>query len=548
MTATARALFEIADWAANLKLHDIPRAVREEAKNQVFSMLGAVHSGYASGIGGRLQLAVRPTGAGRARIFPSGQRTRAVDAAALLSAWSMALDYDDVMLGGHTGHSSVLVPFAVASEEGLDGSSVLLAQVVANEVAARINTCVALGPTRGQMAADLHLLGTAAARAKLEELPAQAFAERLLMSICYSLRGSYPAFLGSDTKALCAAWPLRQGFAAFDAAAGLNPNPGALDALFEARSPSPQPEFLGGLGGRWHTQTNSYKARPGSAYLQAAAEATESIKGRLGPGAAPIERVEVAASLFTLGMDRTSEPYLRGRDSSLATLTFCTRFAVACALRHGRFDAVAIERARGDEGVWALMNRVVLRHDPKLTVAALLGDMPVGAALKSASRWERLGFLARGGGRHGSAGSAISTLEKLAVTAAVARAPQKPISDDFAALRKPLGARVSVRLEGGRIEEEEVALPVGFAGSLDAAGRRALTRAKYLACCAASNGPVRAARAADRIDRLDQLDAAGFQELVNLNCLTETDAPRDALPQRRYDRESETEPQRRADR
>ena len=82
-----------------------------------------------------------------------------------------------------------------------------MAQIVANEIAARINMVCAVGSTRGQMATHLHLIAAAAARARLEGLDETQFAAALAFALSYPGQALYPAFLGSDAKVLCAALP-----------------------------------------------------------------------------------------------------------------------------------------------------------------------------------------------------------------------------------------------------------------------------------------------------------------------------------------------------
>src|SRR5215510_3978712 len=195
-------------WATTVQLKDVPLDIREQAKNQVFSILAAVHSGYSSDLGPLIEKAFSRQEAGRCHPIPLTCRMSASQAAFLMATWSMVLDFDDVMLGGHTGHSSVLVSLAYAESIGKPGAEFLLAQIVANEIAARINMTVALGQTRGQMATHLHLVGAAASRAKLEGLDQQRFAQAIAFALSYPSTALYPAFLGSDAKAFCASWPI----------------------------------------------------------------------------------------------------------------------------------------------------------------------------------------------------------------------------------------------------------------------------------------------------------------------------------------------------
>src|SRR5215203_2509167 len=139
------ALRKLARWASGLRLEDCPARVREQAVNQILSTLAALYSGWDSDLGRPVEGAFTSSPAhGRARVVPTGVPAAAPHAAALMASWSMVLDYDDVMLGGHTGHSSVLVPFALGSVGGHSGAELMTAQIVANETAARINMVCAV--------------------------------------------------------------------------------------------------------------------------------------------------------------------------------------------------------------------------------------------------------------------------------------------------------------------------------------------------------------------------------------------------------------------
>ena len=515
-------LERMASWAAGLSLNDVPRRVVEHAKNQVYSMLGAVYSGYADDLGPALERCFRWRRSGPAYVIPTGEKTDPIHAAALMSAWSMSLDYDDVMLGGHTGHCSVLVPFAFAAPCRLSGEQLLLAQIAANEIAGRINMAVSLGPSRGQMAAHLHLIGAAAASAKIHSLAAPEFAEALALALSYPAKALYPAFLGSDAKALCAAWPMRCGLEAAEAAqSGLRGNPNVLDdgaGFLRSLSPAPRPEFLVGLGVRWHTETNSYKAHPGSAYLQAAVEAAEKIVARTGLPTQEVQRIDVFSSILTTSMDNLSRCYEHGPESCVATLSFSTSYAVACAILFGTFRAEHLrQEIRTRPEVWQAVEKIRLHHDPALTVSALCGDIPIGAALMNASRRERLRFILSSG--HGKSAHRLKVplRTKLRIAAAVCAPAARPVPDDFSTLAKPLGARVVVTLANGRVEEERVSIPQGFAGNGDWRASRALVRSKFTDCASDCIGWQAAGNAARLIARLEELHPQDIQNLLQLN-------------------------------
>jgi hypothetical protein len=219
----------------------MPPRVRDAAVNQVLSTLAAMLSGRDSDLGAPLEGMLRGDGA--------------VHDAMLMAARSMVLDYDDVMLGGHTDTRRCSYRWRFRADARRE---LLPAQIVANEIAARINMVCAVGTTRGQMATHLHLLSAAAARAKLEGLDEGSFAQALAIALSYPAQALFPAFLGSDAKALCAAWPVRMEMEAVDAVrAGLVASADPVDdkrGFFAINAKVPA--AFGGLR-RWHTETNS---------------------------------------------------------------------------------------------------------------------------------------------------------------------------------------------------------------------------------------------------------------------------------------------------
>src|SRR6266481_3080808 len=99
----------VAEWAARTTYDDIPERVRDRARLQVASVLGAVFAGSRS----RAHEALRRTSnrwgrATDATILPGGEKTTLHAAAYLNAAASIAFDYDDYLFAGHTGHSAVL--------------------------------------------------------------------------------------------------------------------------------------------------------------------------------------------------------------------------------------------------------------------------------------------------------------------------------------------------------------------------------------------------------------------------------------------------------
>jgi len=485
----------LAHWAVTLRLEDVPPRVRDAAVDQVLSTLAAMLSGRDSDLGPPLEEMLRG---------PVGIHDATHDAM-LMAAWSMVLDYDDVMLGGHTGHSSVLVPLALS--HGHSGRELLLAQIVANEIAARINMVCAVGTTRGQMATHLHLLSAAAARAKLEGLDEESFAQALAIALSYPAQALFPAFLGSDAKALCAAWPIRMGMEAVDAVrAGLVASADPVDdkrGFFAINAKVPVREFLGGLGTRWHTETNSFKIYPVCGYLCAAVDATLALVREHDVDAGNIAAIDVWASIFTVGMDSHSAPYLAGR--RISTLTFSTPFVIASAVLAGDFTPEHLKREWiEDPRVWELASRVRSRHDVSMTLAALTADIPIGAALRRVRRWQAAGF-----GWHlatqafGRAGRWRHLRESIRLVSGLARVAGETAPLDFTRSTKPLGARVEIRMSDGRVIERTVMIPRGFAGHPESS--RDLMRLKFVRAASRFMPIEQACDLAAEIEQLESL-------------------------------------------
>src|SRR5213593_3579359 len=158
----------MAEWAAQAQFQDVPRRVIEEAKNQILSVIAAVHSGHFSDAGRVVSRTVKEWSGGKeATMIPSGERTSLHNAIFANTALSMALDYDDYLFAGHTGHSAVLVTLALAEKLGISGKDFLLAQTLANEIEGRVGAAALIGPLNGQLCTFIHLIGGAVIGARV---------------------------------------------------------------------------------------------------------------------------------------------------------------------------------------------------------------------------------------------------------------------------------------------------------------------------------------------------------------------------------------------
>lgn len=514
-------------WAAQLRFEDLPPAVVESAKHQAISMLAAVLHGYRSEQGLMIARAfgidiARDPDAPAATLF-SGDRARAVF---LLSSWSMVHDYDDVMLGGHTGHSSVIVPYVLALAHGGSGRDVLLAQVVANEVSARLNIACALGETRGQMASYLHLIAASIARAKYEKQGPEQMQMTLAFALAAPSKLSLPGFLGGDTKFFCAAGAIRAGWEAVDCVnAGLRANPETVvggHGFIGTHAVAAHRELFEDFGLRWYTTTNSFKAYPACGYISSSIDAALAIlhEHRIDPE--QIDRVDIEASMFTFGVERLTRPYLDGENTSVATLTFSPAFAVASTLVHREFTPRNLERERlRDPRVWALLDRVCVRHARRHTRTALFDGIPTGMML-SLSRWAQVKPFLRKFNRtvFGRRNRFLAAIRDADLAWQWYRSRRKGLPD-FADLTKSMGSTVRVGIKGGGDISASRVIPTGFTGDCTPDQALEMLRFKYLDAAAGLGE----SQARVRMSLLERLDTATSDDLVRYNFICKETLP-----------------------
>ena len=505
-----------AEWAADLQYEHLPAPVRRAADAQRCSTVGGLLWTLEHPVGGEILGTVAdefPDSAGPTATLPGAGAVPVRAACYGGAALAMAMDFDDTVLGGHTGHSAVLVAlaYAEANEDDLEapGRRALTAHVAANEVSARIASAAAVGPFRGQQTAYVHSVGAAVARGVVEGLDPTALADAIAIALAQPPWPLVPDFLGSDAKVFSAAEPVLTGLSAVAAARnGLSGNPDVLageDGFLDEFATYPLPEFLTGLGERWHTRAVTVKPYPGCAYVTAPVHAALRVRDRVreavaatGSDRAPITAIRVEGSLFTERVDALASRYTDRTASPLASLNFSIPFNVAVALRDGEHTPRQLHPDRvGDESVWELADLVTLEHDPAFTMRALESEVPLGAMLRRVGP-AVLPYSAKTVGP-------VTALKNLPTLLRFVR--KRPLPDDLSGADKAMGACVTVRLADGRQFSETVEHPPGFAGrGLDET--RAIARRKLAAALRARGVEETTARhAAEALRDIGETDA-----------------------------------------
>ncbi len=394
MTTT---LEKIAQWATELKLEQIPQRVIDKAKLQLMSMMAAVYSGFPTRAARAIrEVALLSRANGRATVFPVGDKTSVTMAVMANAAASMALDFDDYLFMGHTGHSSVLASMALAEELGLGGKDFLLAQIAANEAEGRLGASVVLGHQNGQLWTHIHALGSSLAGSLLMGLDAHACANAMAISLYQPPMAMWPGFMGPDSKLLSAAWPTRDGlYAARLASWGLTGPLGILDdkrgfgSRFAHQFLS---QMLTGWGEAWVTDTLSYKIYPGCAYLDAAMdalfEAMSSFKKDTDRKMEPADVVKIEVSTTLLGSQMQKLVDSQAPiDLSAVRANFSIPLSFAIAINAGRLtpselDDKALEEAAPQ--ILDLAEKIKVRHDWSMTIQmieTMTEHMPLGNLL-----------------------------------------------------------------------------------------------------------------------------------------------------------------------
>jgi 2-methylcitrate dehydratase PrpD len=476
----------LAGWASGLQLTDVPERTVAEACTQTLSQLGSIRAGLGHPFGRRITAA-----------FGSPCQDDPRRAAHVLAALGIGLDYDDTAYAGHLSHSTVNVPLAYASGLALSGADLLTAVVAANECAARITAAATIGPFRGQSAAHTHLAGAVAGRLRAESAPASQWVDAWGVALSLPLWPLDVGFYGSDAKLFIAASPVGLALDACDAARhGLA---GPDDVLehprgFLARfADVPLPDAVtAGLGERWHTDTFSFKAHPGSAYLGAAVAAAADLHRELaGADLDRVAEVVVEGSVFTVLLDSSAAEFVAGPDSPLSALNFSLGYSTATALLTGDLTpADFASPGLSDAARWRLAGKVRAAHDPELSRRALLATAPIGAALRQAAGRADGWVQERGGA------------DVRGVLAALG-----PPERTFESGSKRLGARVTVRFDDGQELSAARAEAPGSLGWGAVGDRRQLVRDKF----AAVGG---APWIADAVENLADLSAGELSEVV----------------------------------
>lgn len=495
-----------AEWATELAYRDIPRPVRRSGKAQLTGCVGAALWTRTHPLGENIRGSV-PDRAGGAT-FLAGGYVDPASAAAGNAALASALGFEGSVLGGKTGVSAVFVPLAYAEAAGASGEALLVAQIAANEIAGRLGASVPTGPFSGANAAWIHAVGAAVGRGVIENDDPGTLADAIASALTQPPRQFDRARLGSDGGAGGASDPVRAGLAAVDGArSGIGVDHGLVESpggFLSTVTRTPAPDWLYGLGDRWHSAALTVGAVPGSPDIAAAAESALEVRGRLDRGRTGISEVDVYGTHESVTRNSAAEEYLDGGAAPVAAALESVSRSVAAAIVDGECGPSGIGGRVDGTAVGRVADRVRVHHDPAKTVAALRSTVPEGVDLRGTFRAPVPRIVRAVGGR--------GAIRHPRTVLGAARRLSTP-ADPTGGIRR-IGARVVARTDDGRTFEASVDRPTGVAGGPPAEIRATARRKCLEALVALGRSGSAARRQADRLLAIDDSETVRLDELV----------------------------------
>jgi 2-methylcitrate dehydratase PrpD len=484
MSESGNATDRLAAWAVELEFDRIPRRVLEECKNQILSVIAAIHSGHFTEAGRVVSKRVKDWAGGKeSTLIPSGERTSLHGAIFCNAALGMALEYDDYTAGGHGGTSTVVAALALAERHGVSGRDFLLAQAVANEIQGRLGLAAQADPSNLQLESFVHLAGGAVVGARILGLDAAQTASALSLALLQPGRTAWPTFLSGEGKLLLAAQAAPQGVAAADMAAGGLHGPTEILEHTALLDPALLRGALGGLGATWVLDTLSFKLYPGSMYLDTILDCVLHVVRTHTIDPKKVRAVHVGTLPQTLEIDERATAVLEGAKTPPLSLNHAVRYNVAAALLDKELTPRQFLREKIKEPlVWELIDKVHLSVDDDMVRRAR--ESSVYRHITGAGEERR-----------------VLDLENV----------------NLASYRNSMGARVRLEMEDGRTFEAEEDVPQGGAGRA-ADERRATVEDKFRRETRYTLRKEKMERAIDLIEHLEEGPSSHLREIVRLCC------------------------------
>ena len=367
---------QLAEFAVNLTLDDIPAEVRARAKALIFDTVGIALRARHDTQSTRAMLAALARlemTQGRAHVIGDSQTYPAAVAALVNGAGAHSLDFDDTHAAGSLHSSAPIVPAALAAAElaDADGAATLAAIIAGYEVQIRLS--LALTPaehyTRGyHPTATCGAFGATVAAGRLLGLDAAGMEKAFGVALSQTSGSMQFLHDGAWTKRSQVGHAAYNGvIAATLAAEGYHGAGQALDGqwgFLSAYAPNPDPaRAIAGLGETWQTMGLAVKPYPSCRYSHAAMDALRHLRAANDVDVDAISAVEIG--LPQTGQNIIGTPLAQKHaPKTVVDGQFSMPFLAAVILRKGDLGWDDYDQLLSDPETLALTCKVSCVVDP----------------------------------------------------------------------------------------------------------------------------------------------------------------------------------------
>lgn len=360
---------QLAQFAANTKLSDIPQPALSRAKAIIADTAAVIAAGMQVAELKALCASHLPrVAAGPCAVIGAERRTNRLDASLLNGTAGVWQDYDEgnLLMRGHPGIQLIPAAIACAEERKAAGADLLVAVAVGYEACGRVSSA-------SKMKQIIHphgtfgTIGAAIAAARLTGFDAQHMRALINLAASIPMANNRHAMLhGGTIRNWGAGYSGYMGQMAVSLAeAGFAAAPDAINTVYssvlgDAFDPL---KMVDGLGSRWLLPDGYIKLYPTGRYSHAAMDALIDLLarqpgGRLDP--LVIARIEVKT--FRLGAMLDVKTV-----KNVFNTRFSIPFALASIIFHGRCAPVCFEEAAvANPVIQSLAQRIDVAEDPAL--------------------------------------------------------------------------------------------------------------------------------------------------------------------------------------
>jgi 2-methylcitrate dehydratase PrpD len=365
-----RQIEELARFAAQTKITDVPEPVRRHARLVMLDTLGVILAGSERPEVRELRQRLAATAGSGAAVYASGWPSQDPRTAALLNGIagrSIELCEGLRLVSGQAAMQVLPAALAVAENAGCSGTELLAAFVLGYEVAGRLAGCFTPRPLAHQNG-QVSLLAAAAAGARLAGLDGPGISRAMRIATTLLLTPGYSnAVAGATALNVAGGMSGLAGTLAPELAlAGFTAQEDAVEeALGQLVGAGFSPEnLLADLGARWEITRNYFRLYACCNPIHPALDCLAAALTELRPAPEEVERIEVATYRFASVMRNPDPPNYFASKYSLP------HAAAAMVVRGGAGFAELDDTALIDPSIAALRRRVHITEDPAMTAVA----------------------------------------------------------------------------------------------------------------------------------------------------------------------------------